>query len=113
MSDTPDLTIEPRSFWCSRHLEPFRPHWPVGYLPATLALLSRALQLPAIVEAAGGDSRMVDRVMREYGPVCCLLGDEVVGDVTRRALSDDIEDVRELVREAAPRVDDAESKAGL
>lgn len=100
MSVPPGITIEPLAFWCQRHLEPFRPVWPLGYLPATLWLLYQSLLRDDIQEAASGQTELLDRVVREFGPICCLLGDDLVEEATRRALSDDADVVRALIAEA-------------
>lgn len=84
------ITIDPRAHWCPRHLEPFRARWPRGYLPASMALLEEAVRRPEIARAAGGDADRLDPVLREYGPLCCLAGDDATARWTSLALADDL-----------------------
>lgn len=95
------ITIEPTAFWCPAHLEPFRQRWPIGYLPATLWLLRKALERDDVNQATGGRTEALDAVLREHGPICCLLGDELAHEATSRALSDDPDVVRLLIAEGA------------
>jgi hypothetical protein len=83
-------TFDPRTHWCPRHLAPFRDSWPTGrWVFATLGLMQEMLHRREILTACGwepatadreerrADVRMLDRVLREYAPLCCYVGDEV------------------------------------
>lgn len=89
------IQIDPRAHWCPRHLEPFRAAWPKGYLLASMALFEESVRRPEIAEAAGGDTAMLDRVLREFGPLCCLIGDEGVARWTELTLADDLAPMQE------------------
>ena len=94
------ITIDPHVHWCARHLEPFRERWPQGYTRASLVLVELAIRRPDVVAACtlGDDeeasAEMLDRVLREFGPLCCLLGDEVVERWTTLALDPDLDRFR-------------------
>lgn len=93
-------TFAPTTHWCARHLEPFRETWgeSAAWAAATIALFNECVRRREILQACGwrpetdeqpevaADSRMLDRVLREYAPLCCFLGDEVTGKWTRLAL---------------------------
>lgn len=77
------------SHWCERHLQPFAPKVPgsqswsqTEWVLATLGIFQVAVRLPQIQAAAtlepGGlaEVSMLDRVLREFSPLCCLVGDE-------------------------------------
>lgn len=105
--ELPDIRIEVHSTWCERHLAPYRPLWPQGYLPATLCLVHQALCREDIQQAAAGrDERGLNAVLREHGPLCCLLGDELVSAITAMALDDDLEQVRALLVKYGPPPED-------
>jgi hypothetical protein len=74
----PGLVFSPTSHWCPRHLEPFREDWGknVDWILATMGLLEECIRRPEIVRAAGRDIAMLNRVLVEYAPLCCYLGDE-------------------------------------
>lgn len=91
------ITIDPRTHWCPRHLEPFRAEWPRGYLPASLALLDEAVRREDVARAAGwtpeggrADPARLSAVLAEYGPLCCLVGDETAEKWTALALAGDM-----------------------
>lgn len=87
-------TFDPTTHWCPRHLEPFRKRWPQGWPLAMLALFDEAVRNDEIMAACGhdpekgtlADTRMLDRVMREYAPLCCFLGDDITAKWTRLSL---------------------------
>lgn len=79
-------TFEPGVHWCPRHLQPLRTTWPRGWALAMLGLFQVCVRRQDIIDAAGADTRMLDRVLREYAPLCCLVGDEETAKWTRLAL---------------------------
>lgn len=81
-------TLDPRTHWCANHLEPFRPTWgqSMAWVLATLGMIQEIVRRPEIIHAAGGDARMLDRVLREFAPLCCYLGDETTDRWTQLAL---------------------------
>lgn len=93
-------TFDPRTHWCMRHLEPFRKTWGknAAWAMATLALLDEMVRESEILRACGwqpatddqeerpADTRMLDRVLREFSPMCCYCGDEKTAKWTRLAL---------------------------
>lgn len=87
-------TFEPSTHWCQRHLQPFRERWPVGWGLAMMALFQVAVRREDVQAAAGyneakgtqADTKMLDRVMREFAPICCLVGDEETARWTNLAL---------------------------
>lgn len=97
LPETEGPTFSPTSHWCPRHLEPFRDRWPAGWAFAMGALFEEAVRREEIQRAAGydpekgtpADTKMLDRVLREYAPLCCYLGDETAEKWTRLALADD------------------------
>lgn len=100
------LVGNPMMIWCADHLEPFRRDWPAGYLPASLALLHQAMLRDDIQAAAGGRVEALNGVLREYGPLCCLVDRETVAEIVRLALGptgpDAEEGVAELLRRYGP-----------
>lgn len=103
MSDDFQINVEPTSVWCQSHLEPFCAEWPTGYLPATMCLVNLALQREDVQQAAGLDVAMLDRVLREFGPLCCLLDDEdTITAITSGALSEDEDVWRAMMRKYGP-----------
>jgi hypothetical protein len=94
----PDVMIDPRTHWCDRHREPFRAAWPKGYMPASMALLEEAVRREDVLRAAGwepetgavADTAKLSPVLAEYGPLCCLVGDETTAKWTELALADDL-----------------------
>lgn len=81
-------TFEPRTHWCPKHLEPFRATWGknAAWALATLALFEECIRRQEIINAAGNQTSMLDRVLREYSPLCCYLGDETTAHWTELAL---------------------------
>lgn len=79
-------TFEPSTHWCARHLEPFRRNWPHGWAVAMMAIFEECVRRDDIVAAAGARVEMLDRVLREFSPLCCLVGDETTAKWTRLAL---------------------------
>lgn len=73
------LTLSPTAHWCPIHLEPFRKDWGknADWIFASMGLLEECFRRPEIIEAAGADVAMLDRVLREYAPLCCYVGDEI------------------------------------
>lgn len=67
------IVLDWQVMWCPRHLEPFRAEWPKGAGVAMLALTRRAMAMPAIVDAAGGDADNVSAALRRFAPICCFL----------------------------------------
>lgn len=96
------ITIEPTAAFCPRHLDPFRATWPNGYLSAAMCLVYQALQRPEIDAAAGNDTAMLDRVLREFGPLCCLIGDDTTAAITAGALTDDKDTWRKMMQTYGP-----------
>lgn len=90
------IKIDPRVHWCARHLEPFRAEWPRGYVLASAALVEEAVRQQEVLAACGydgsegsGNPELLDRVLREFGPLCCLVGDEKAAKWTQLALAGD------------------------
>lgn len=105
-------TFDPSTHWCAKHLEPFRETWgqSADWVMATIGLFTEMTRREEILRACGwrpatetepeqqADSQMLDRVMREFSPMCCYLGDEVTkrwvdlalrgGDVYKDALKE-------------------------
>lgn len=79
-------TFEPTTHWCPKHLEPFRENWPSGWALATMGIFEVCLRRDDIIEAAGHDTRMLDRVLREFSPLCCLVGNEETAKWTALSL---------------------------
>lgn len=92
----PGVILDPASVWCDRHREAFRATWPRGILPATLALFEVAVRDERVIEACrlGTDelasADMLARVIAEFSPLCCLLGDLEARRWTRLALAEDV-----------------------
>lgn len=100
------IKIDPRVHWCARHLEPFRAEWPRGYLVASSALVQEAARREDVLSACGYDGSagsanfgLLDRVLREFGPLCCLVGDETAAKWTALALADDLAPMRAALDE--------------
>jgi hypothetical protein len=93
-----DLIVEPAWFWCDVHLAPYEATWPAGYMLATSWLLRKAMEREDIQHAAGGKVERLQAVLREYSPICCLLGDDLVAHATHVALHGTAEEQRQLVR---------------
>jgi len=62
-----------RRDWCARHLEPFRAEWPRGAVTAMIMLYNAAVQMPAIVDAAAGDSARIEAAFERFKPLCCFV----------------------------------------
>lgn len=87
MSDA-QITLEPRAVWCAEHIEPFRARWPAGYLPAVMCLVHQALNHDEeIAAAAGGEVELLDRVLREYGPLCCRLDPDMLARIVEGSIA--------------------------
>jgi hypothetical protein len=100
LPDDKGPTFDPSTHWCLRHLEPFRETWgqSASWVFATIALFDEMVRRREVLEAAGyrqatetqperlADTRMLDRVMREFSPLCCYLGDEITKKWTDLAL---------------------------
>lgn len=70
MSD-PEISIQPNTLWCPKHLEPFRKHWPHGYMPASMCLFNQVIDSEAALERTGGDATKINAYLAEFGPFCC------------------------------------------
>lgn len=81
VSDNPLVVITPTEMLCTAHMEPFRVRWPEGIVIAQLMMFTRATERGDVAEAAGGDSHQLNRVIREFSPICCLLGDDAMAEV--------------------------------
>jgi hypothetical protein len=104
------ITVEPRAAWCERHLvAPFRRRWPKGYVTATLVLVQQALCDDEIQAAASGEVAMLDRVLREFGPLCCRLERDVLTEIIRGALSDDIAVTQAMIEKYGPAASEGEA----
>jgi hypothetical protein len=92
VSENPKITLTFTEMFCSIHGEPFREQWPKGVALAQLGMFNAALRDDRIIEACGrdengkGDGRQLNRVLREFGPMCCFLEPETVANVTMLAL---------------------------
>lgn len=71
--EKPKVLLEWDVMWCDRHLEPFRAEWPKGAAVAMLELARRALNMPAIIDAAGADAGNLGASLARFSPVCCFL----------------------------------------
>lgn len=91
-------TFEPAVHWCERHLEPFVATWPRGWGTAMMGLFQECVRNREIIDAAGGQTEMLDRVLREFSPLCCFLGDEITAKWTRLGLGP-IEEFKTAVEE--------------
>lgn len=95
MSDPPRprITLSWTAVFCARHSEPFRAEWPKGAGLAQLGIFNAATRDERITEACGigpdgkADGMQLNRVLAEFGPLCCFLGDVVTGEVTALALN--------------------------
>lgn len=92
MSDqAPQVEMDFPTHWCPRHLEPFRANWPAGAGLAMVRLAGLAFEHPDIVAAATKDSdgkakvESLNAVLREFSPLCCLVGDAALEPVYREA----------------------------
>jgi hypothetical protein len=80
------LILDPAVHWCPTHLERYRERWPAGYAIASMVLVRAATDRPDVQQAAGynvetgekGDVARLPAVLREYGPLCCLVGDDTM-----------------------------------
>lgn len=78
--------------FCARHLEPFRKEWPRGYA----VLLARLLYVVTSDDRFYADMPKdrnglaeVDAIsgrLVKHSPLCCFLGDDIFGALTRDAL---------------------------
>lgn len=104
MSAQPDLQLSPSAIWCDEHLAPFEARWPTGYLIATMFLLEVALRSDQVFEATAGDASMLQPVLLEFAPLCCLaiesgeLSEGSLVDVVERAIAMDPKLVHEVKR---------------
>lgn len=79
-------TFDPKTHFCERHLEPFRETWGgIDWLKAMLGIFQVCVRRKDIQDAAGARIEMLDRVLREYAPLCCLVGDDETAKWTRLA----------------------------
>ena len=92
----PDMVmLDPRYVLCDRHREPFREDWPRGAALMMSAMLEEAVRNHDILRACGwdgssdgtADSKMLGRAIREFSPICCLIGDERTAEWTSLALT--------------------------
>lgn len=80
-ADDVSIELEWRRDWCARHLEPFRVAWPKGAVTAMTEVFQRSSRHPSILSATAGDATKLAPVLIEFGPLCCLLGDEEMAEV--------------------------------
>lgn len=69
------------SLWCARHLEPYRARWPEGAALAMLALFQAAAKMPAVVDAAGGQTGRLTQALQRFRPLCCFVGKAVLDEI--------------------------------
>lgn len=81
----PRVELDWRRDWCERHLEPFRARWPEGAMVAMLDLFDRATRHEAILTVTAGDASRLEAAFAEFGPLCCLLGDDEMAEVYAKA----------------------------
>ncbi len=90
----PPVALDFTTHWCPRHLLPLKKRWPKGAMLAMLGLFNAAVAHPDVIRACGGDftggvladTRMLAGVLREFSPLCCLVGDVQVVIVIGEAL---------------------------
>lgn len=92
MSDEqPRVELDWAAMWCARHLAPFRQGWPAGAAVAMVRLFGIAVADERIIAACptleGGkaDANALTPVLREFGPICCFLGDEAIAPIYAEA----------------------------
>lgn len=85
MTDGPRVELDWRRDWCPRHLEPLRESWPSGAALAMVELFERVTRHPRILTATQGDAHRLEPVISEFGPLCCLIGDEAMAEVYAKA----------------------------
>lgn len=61
------------SLWCARHLEPYRAQWPAGAPVAMLRLFDAAVAMPAVTDAAHGDTEQLTAALQRFAPLCCFI----------------------------------------
>jgi hypothetical protein len=75
------IIIDPLMIWCAKHLEPYRVHWPTGYMPAAMCLVHQSLNEDAEIRAAcQGKVELISATLREYGPLCCRFPEEILAE---------------------------------
>jgi hypothetical protein len=77
----PSIELRWERDWCERHLEPFRPQWPKGAARAALHLFDLACRNDKILTVTAGDPMRLEAAFAEFGPLCCLVGEDEMADV--------------------------------
>lgn len=89
------VTLSFTTHWCGAHLAPYRERWPHGAGRAIMLLFEKSIEHKDIQAACGAvdghqaDTNLLERVLREFSPLCCLLGDEVVQEIYAQTLHGD------------------------
>ena len=73
--DKPQVQLD-WSLWCSAHLSPYRARWPRGAAVAMLRLFQAAVAMPAVADAAGGDTANLTAALQRFKPLCCFISRE-------------------------------------
>lgn len=81
----PRVTLD-WSLWCARHLEPYRARWPKGAPLAMVRLFEAAVAMPAVADAAGGDTANLTAALRRFAPLCCFVGKEKLDAIYQETL---------------------------
>jgi len=79
------VALDWKVHFCARHLEPFRARWPRGAAIIGVTLFQEASARPEISERCRSIDGL-DAVLREFSPLCCLVGDETMARLTAAAL---------------------------
>lgn len=85
---------ETKIAFCDKHLESFREKWPSGYGILVTEVLSHVLNdirfASRFSENKEGkkifDAKLVTKLLVEFSPLCCFLGDDLMGSITAKAL---------------------------
>lgn len=78
---------------CARHREPLRAEWPRGAVRLMVALFQAFATDPRIIAAAPkdaegqADAEAIPRLILEFGPLCCFVGDEAMERLIAEALA--------------------------
>jgi len=90
------VMLDAKLLFCQAHLEPFRANWPDGYAFALILMFQAFTREKVVWEYAQGDAMRLQNALREFGPACAVIGDELTKRIVRVSLrASETEDLTE------------------
>jgi hypothetical protein len=76
--------IKANDQWCERHWKPYKDGERNGVF-ASLALMQAFIDSPMVTELTDKSTAALNKAMKGDKPVCCRLGETVMGEILRKA----------------------------